>query len=154
MKLNYFIIPLVAIIVAICGSVITTSGMQWYANIKLPSWTPPGFIIGLVWTFLYVLATFSALIIWNRRRCDYRWLWTMIIFAINAVLNIFWSYLFFYKNVFYISIWEAGILGLSVLILIVLIWPRSKLSASLLVPYFLWVSFATYLNYSIWLLNK
>ncbi len=153
-KPNYFIIPLITIIVSLTGSYITSAGMEWYATIKLPSFTPPGSVIGTVWTILFILATIAALLFWNRGQRGLKFNLTVIFFLLNGLLNILWSYLFFGQHLIGLAIWEAGLLGLSVLILIILLWPKLKLAAWLLVPYLLWVGFATYLTYNVWLLNK
>ena len=57
MKLNYFLIPLVAFLTAYIGGRITGGGMAWYKAIRLPSWTPPGGVIGAVWTTIFILST-------------------------------------------------------------------------------------------------
>ena len=156
MKLNYIIIPLIAILTAGIGSLLTSGGMNWYKSINLPSWTPAGSIIGAVWTTIFILSAASALIVWNisSNTGQSRLSWIAGVFIANAVLNIFWSYLFFNQHIIAPAIFEAGILGLSVIALIVLIWPISELAALLLFPYAGWVCFATYLTYSVWLLNR
>ncbi|MFA5358433.1 MAG: TspO/MBR family protein [Patescibacteria group bacterium] len=153
MKPNYLIIPLFTIIVAWAGSAVTSNGMSWYKTINLPSWTPPGSVIGAVWTAIFLLATIAAILVWNGHHGSRVWL-IFSIFVINAILNIFWSYLFFGQHFLAAAIWEAGVLGLSVVALIVLIWPLTKAASILLMPYAGWVAFATYLTYKVWLLNK
>lgn len=153
MKLNYIIIPLMIILVAVVGSWLTSSGMDWYGTINLPEWTPAGSVIGAVWTTIFILATISALIVWSRANRNRRFRWIIAIFIINAFLNVFWSYLFFNQYLIGPAIWGAGLLGLSVLFLIILIRPISKWAALLLFPYAGWVAFATYLTYTVWLLN-
>jgi tryptophan-rich sensory protein len=153
MKPNYVIIPLITIAVAVVGSFITSGGMAWYRSITLPSWTPPGSVIGTVWTVLFILATISALIVWNGAPHDARLRWIIAIFLLNAVLNIGWSLLFFGAHQMGAAVWEAGVLGLTVVALVIFIWPLSTLAALLLVPYAGWVAFATYLTYSVWRLN-
>lgn len=155
MKLNYFIIPLVTVLVAVLGSRFTVQSLSgWYKSLNLPSIAPPGGFIGAVWTILFILATISALLVWNKFPHDTRFYWIIAIFILNAVLNFGWSWLFFGQHQIFAAIFEAGALGLSVLALVVLIWPESVLAASLLIPYAVWVFFATYLTYSIWSLNK
>ncbi len=154
MRLNYFIIPLVIFLASFFGGQITSSGMDWYKTIKLPSWTPPGSIIGLVWTFIFILTAISVIIFWNLQFKPGYFHWIMILFVSNAILNILWSYLFFGQHLIGLAAIEAFILGLSVLILILFIRPFSVLAASLLIPYCVWVFFAAYLTYSIWFLNK
>ena len=154
MKANYLIIPIITFVTAAIGSFITNQGMDWYKTINLPTWTPPGSVIGTVWTVIFILSTISALIFWNQYYGKkYYWL-IILLFIINAFLNIVWSYLFFGLNLIVPAIFEAGLLGLSVLGIIILILPYSNLAAGLLLPYFAWVCFATYLTYNVWVLNK
>jgi len=154
MKLNYVIIPLITLGVSWLGGRLTSGGMNWYQTIKLPAWTPPGSVIGFAWTTIFILSTISALIVWNRVSHQGRFWWIIIIFLINAGLNLGWSWLFFNQHLIGPAVWEAGLLGLSVVVLIILIWPFSRLAAWLLVPYGGWVIFATYLTYLIWALNR
>ena len=154
MKLNYFVIPLIVLAVAWLGGQLIGSGMTWYRTIKLPSFTPPGSIIGLVWTIVFILSAISAIIFWNKTAADNRFYWIIAIFIANAILNIAWSYLFFNQHLLGLATIEAAILDLSVIALIILLWPISKISAGLLVPYAGWAAFATYLTYLVWSLNK
>lgn len=153
-KPNYIIIPLITIFVSVLGSMITSSGMKWYKTLKLPAFTPPGAAIGAVWTVIFILATISLLIVWNKFQNTEQF-WIIIgLFAVNAFLNVFWSYLFFGVHMLNAAVVEAALLDLSVIVLIVLIWPFSRLAAGLLIPYAAWTAFATYLTYIIWSLNK
>ncbi|MFA6321989.1 MAG: TspO/MBR family protein [Candidatus Buchananbacteria bacterium] len=154
MRINFIIIPALAILTSVLGSQITSQGMSWYKIINLPKMTPPGSIIGLVWTIIFILTTVSILIYYNQNK-SHKYFWLVIgLFVVNAFLNVAWSYLFFGWHWLFLSIFEAALLGLSVFVLIILIWPVSKLSAILLIPYAAWVSFATYLTFNIWHLNK
>jgi len=154
MKPNYMLIPLVVVAVSVLGGLLTSKGMDWYKTISLPSWTPPGSIIGTVWTIIFILSAISALIVWNKAPHGTRFKWVAAIFIVNAVLNVGWSLLFFNLHLLGASVLEAGILGVSVVALIILIWPYSRSAASLLIPYAAWVSFATYLTYAVWILNS
>lgn len=156
-KANYILIPLFAFLVSYSGSMFTSTGMGWYAGINKPVWTPPGMIIGLVWTVIFILSALSALRVWNKKytkaeRYNHI-LWIMILFIVNGILNIEWSFLFFYMHNIYFAAIEAGVLGLSVLALILVIWPVSRLASALLLPYLGWVSFATYLTYIVYTMN-
>lgn len=154
MKINYLFIPALAAFVAWVGGSITSGGMEeWYNTLTLPSITPPGAFIGAVWTILYILTAISAIIVYNQGFRDTAWLLTVGMFILNAFLNIFWSYLFFGQHLLGLAVLEAGLLGLSVLLIIIFSWPISRLAALLLVPYLAWVSFATYLAYLIYRLN-
>lgn len=154
LKLNYVVIPLITIITAVVGSSFTSSGMGWYRTINLPTWTPEGGVIGMVWTVIFILSTISALLVWNKiPHKNKRFSLIVAVFILNSVLNVFWSDLFFNLHLIGLAVLEAAALGLSVIALIILIYPFSRLAAWLLVPYALWVTFATYLTYSIYLLN-
>lgn len=155
-KLNYIFIPLITILVSWLGSSVTTANMGWYMAINKPAWTPDGAIIGLVWTIIFILTTISAFIIWNKKVSDQdisRRRWALVIFGLNAVLNVGWSWLFFGRGLFGLATIEAVLLGLSVATIILLVRPFSRLAAGLLYPYVLWVFFASYLTYQVWLLN-
>lgn len=154
MKINYFLIPFIVFLVSSLGGQITGSGMDWYRNINLPSWTPPGWVIGLVWTFIFILGAISVILFWNLQSKPSYFYWIIGLFVLNVVLNILWSYLFFGQHLIGLAVIEAFILGLSVLALIILIWSFSRPAALLLIPYCGWVFFATYLTYGIWFLNK
>lgn len=154
MKPNYIVIPLITLIAAYVGSMLTSAGMGWYRTINLPSWTPAGGFIGGVWTTIFILSTISALIIWNRFSGNPQLKFIGTAFIINAIINVGWSYLFFYSHNIGGGVIGAFVLGLSVLALIFYIWPLSRLASILLWPYAGWVFFATYLNYVIWTLNR
>jgi len=154
MRLNYFIIPLITVAVAAAGSYFTGSGMDWYKTIKLEPWTPSGAVIGSVWTTIFILTAASALIVWNRATGGGRMRLVAAAFAVNAVLNVLWSLLFFRLHLMGAAALEAAFLGASVVLLGVLIWPISRPAAILLVPYAGWVFFATYVAYATWLLNR
>lgn len=155
MKLNYLIIPLLVVFVSLTGSFFTTQGIEsgWYEQIAKPSWTPPGSLIGIVWTIIFVLTAFALLIFWNRARRDMNFWVTIGLFALNGFLNIFWSFLFFFQGWIGAAFFEAVLLTLSVGVLIYLIYPKIRVAAYLLVPYFVWAGFASYLNFSILILN-
>lgn len=152
-RLSYLTIPLATVAVAVTGGQVTAAGMSWYGNLSLPTWTPPGSTIGTVWTAIFTLAAASAILVWNHRPRNQRWRWAVAVFIINGALNVLWSYLFFGWHLLGLAALEAGLLGASVVVVIVLAWPMSRLAAALLVPYAAWVTFATYLTYQVWLLN-
>ena len=152
LKANYIVIPLITLATISLGSWVTSTGMSWYKTINLPPFTPPGSFIGTVWTILFILATISALIVWNKAVGKRR----VIIgsaFILNAFLNVGWSFLFFGLHLVGPAIYEAALVGVSVLVLMILVWRTSKVASWLLAPYLAWVSFATFLTYTIWSLN-
>lgn len=159
MRANYIVIPLITVAVALIGSRLTSGGMDWYQTIPKPSFTPPGSVIGAVWTIIFILATISALMVWNspvrksNRTVSALFPWIVIFFLLNAFLNVFWSFLFFNQHMMYAAIWEAIALDITVIVLVLLIWPISRLASLLLLPYAAWVAFASYLTWIVWALS-
>lgn len=149
MRAAYIVIPLITLLVSSIGSYITSNGMGWYRTIRLPDWTPPGSVIGGVWTTIFILTTISVLLVWTKFPRTSRFQWIIGLFILNAILNVGWSALFFGLHMMTAAAWEAGILAANVLVLIFLIWAGSRLAAGLLIPYFLWVCFATFLTATI-----
>ena len=155
MKPNYILIPLAVIVVSVVGSMFTGFGIDtgWYAAIAKPDWTPPGAVIGAVWTTIFVLTAASALIVWNKGAPSRRTRYALVAYAVNGVLNVAWSYIFFVRHWFAFATIEAGLLSISVIVIMALVWKRSRVGALLLVPYAGWVAFATFLTGVIWRMN-
>jgi len=152
-KANYILIPLVVIGIAVAGSWLTDLGMDWYETLELPGYTPSGGLIGAVWTIIFILGVISALLFVNKSARDRHFRRVVWVLCFNGLLNVFWSYLFFVEHWFSMAILEMMLLNLTTIFLIFLMRKVSRLASGLLVPYFLWVSFATYLAYQIWQLN-
>jgi len=153
MKLNYFIIPLVVILTAFLGGQATGRGMAWYKGLKAPEIAPPGYLFGVVWTILFVLMAVAVLLFWNRPAPDGNFNIIVGLLILNAVLNILWCVLFFGWHRPLAAFIEIFFLNAVNLALIVLFWSSNLWPAILFIPYFLWVSFAAYLNYAYWRLN-
>ena len=152
MRLRNIIIPAATVLTIAIASWVTSGGMGWYRTIVVPGWTPAGMIIGIVWTVLFALAMSSALIVFNRSKTK-ALRGIAIVYVINAILNVGWSLTFFGLHRIGASIFVSALLDVSVIALIVRIRPISRIAAWLLVPYALWVTFATYLTYAIWRLT-
>lgn len=154
LKPNYFIIPLITILVAFLGSLLTTSGMNWYdTELIRPEITPPDWAFPLAWNLIFILTTIAALVVYNKSQGKRR-LGIVIFFIANAVLNVLWSLLFFKYHLILPAFIEMIVLNLTTVVLIAINCKVSKLASWLLLPYFLWVSFATYLTYLIYQLNN
>lgn len=157
MRLNYILIPLIAIFVAWLGGRFTMAAVRtWYPTIGKPRWTPPGAVIGAVWTVLYILAAASAFLVWNMSSLGVNGVPLIItaIFILNAAVNVFWSYTFFYRRRIGPAIFVCLFLDLTIVALIGLVASVSAAAAWLLVPYAAWVTFAAYLNYRVWEMNR
>jgi len=146
-------IPFITLLVGIAGHSLTQSGMEWYKTVKRPRWTPSGGTIGIVWTTIYVFAAISALLVWNLY-ADKAGIAVSMLFVANAALNLGWSYIFFVRHDFGLAVIEMCLLNLTNLILMYIIWPLSLYAALLLLPYFIWVCFATYLSVIIRKMNR
>ncbi len=154
MRISYIVIPLITAAVAVVGSMFTSGGLSsWYGSIAKPSWTPPGSVIGMVWTTIFILSAIAAIMVWQMAPRDGRFYWTIGLLLLNAILNILWSYLFFEGHMIGAAVIEAALLDITVWVLIALIWSFSRTAAILLLPYGLWAAFATYLTFAVWRLN-
>ena len=125
---------------------------NWYANLARPSWTPPSWVFGPVWTILYGMMAVAVWLIWlNRRRRPAAA--PMVLFAVQLVFNAAWSPLFFGLHRPDLAFADIVLLWLALVASVWLFLRRSALAGLLLVPYLLWVSFAAALNFAIWRLN-
>ena len=124
----------------------------FYSQLTLPEWAPPGWIFGPVWTVLYVAMGFASWLVW--RTAGFRGArGALTLYVAQLVPNALWSWLFFGWN---LGAWAfADILLLWVLIVLTSIafWRVRPAAGFLLIPYLLWVTFASALNYTVWQLN-
>ncbi len=139
---------------ALLGNIATMPQIPtWYAGIAKPSWTPPDWLFGPVWSLLYAMMAVAVWLVW--RQSDWKTAKAALLwFAAQLVLNSVWSVLFFGMQQPAWSMVEVFFLWLAILMTIRAFWPISRLAAGLLVPYLLWVSFASVLNVGIWQLNR
>lgn len=136
------------------GSLFTVSAIPtWYAALNKPVLSPPNWIFGPVWTMLYVLMGVAAFLIWQKGSAKKEVRLALLIFVLQLVLNALWSIIFFGWHKPGLAFLEIVLLWASILWTIGLFHKVSRTAALLLVPYLLWVSFASYLNYAIWSLN-
>lgn len=136
------------------GSVFTTKSISsWYKFVNKPSFNPPNWIFGPVWITLYTLMGVSLYMVYSKgmERKDVRL--AVIIFLIHLVLNAFWSILFFGLKNPGLAFAEILILLVFIIVIFFLFYRIEKTAAYILIPYLLWVSFASILNFSIWRLN-
>jgi translocator protein len=146
------IAALVAVMVAVVGGVLTEIG-PWYHSLRFPAWKPPNWLFGPVWTVIFTLCVVSAGMAWPAARDDGARSGLVALFAVNAGLNIFWNILFFRWQRPDWALIETVALWLSVLALIVFIWPMAPVASLMLAPYLIWVSIAGLLNRAIVRLN-
>ncbi len=147
------IISLVSVaLVAALGGLASVDAASDYGNLAQPDWAPPPNLFGPVWTVLYVLMGVAAWLVWRETP---RWTSpAIIIYAVQLVLNLLWSPLFFGLGWRGVALIDILLLDIAVAATIVLFWKIKRIAAVMLMPYFGWVLFATALNYSIWSLNS
>ena len=136
------------------GGLVTTPQIpNWYADLAKPTWTPPDWIFGPVWSLLYLMMAVAAWLVW--REAGFAGAkWPLALFAIQLALNSLWSVLFFgFQNPGAAAI-EIVILWTAILATLVAFWNRSMLAGGLLLPYLTWVSYAAVLNVAIWQMNS
>ena len=141
-----WIAALSALLVAVLGGLMTDIG-PWYLNLRQPAWKPPDWAFGPIWTTIFALAATAGVIGWRRLPPGHARRTMLWLFAANGFLNVFWSLLYFRLHRPDWSLLEVPFLWLSVLALIVVLARRATISAWLLVPYLVWVSTASVLNW-------
>jgi translocator protein len=158
MKVNNFSKLAIAIVVSelagAIGSIFTLSAIPtWYAALQKPAWNPPAWIFGPVWTTLYVLMGIAAFLVWRKgwERKEVRV--TLSVFGVQLVLNALWSIVFFGLHSPMWALVDIAALWIAIVWTMFVFYKIFRPAMYLLVPYLLWVSFASYLNYSIWILN-
>lgn len=138
---------------AIAGMYTAKAVPTWYASLIQPSFNPPNWIFGPVWTTLYLLLGLSLFIIWNGSPSKKRTK-AFIVFAVQLSLNFCWSFLFFYFNQIGYALIEIILLWINILAMLFLFFKIKPIAAYINIPYLLWVSFAAILNAAYYFLNK
>jgi benzodiazapine receptor len=135
------------------GALFTTSAIPtWYATLRKPFFTPPNWIFSPVWISLFILMGISLFFVW--RKTDHpKFKIAFIFFFVQLILNVFWSVAFFGLKSPLLGLIDIFLLWIAILLTIQIFLKISKFAGVLLIPYFLWVSFASLLNFSLWILN-
>ena len=152
---KFFLSIAIPLAVGFTSSLFTITGTgSWYQEISKPTWNPPNWIFGPVWTTLYVLMGIALYLVWKDDRVSRIKDTALLLFVFQLIFNFSWSYIFFDRHQIGLAFAEILIL-LALIILTIISFSRvNKLAAWLLVPYVSWVSFAAILNYTIWQMNK
>lgn len=138
-------------IVAFLGSLFTMSSVStWYATLPKPSFNPPSWVFGPVWTILFLMMAVAAYLIWKKGWKHREVRVALYVFIGQLALNLLWSVLFFGLHSPLAALYEIIILWLAILLTILVFYKISKPAAYLLIPYILWVTFAAVLNFAIW----
>jgi len=138
----------------VIGSAFTFTGINsWYQYLLKPNFNPPSWLFGPVWTTLYILMGIALYLIWKDGLKKDFVKNSFLLFIVNLVLNSLWSIVFFGLQNPALAFLVIILLWLVILVLIIRFYKINKLASYLLIPYILWVSFASILNFSIWQLN-
>jgi translocator protein len=136
------------------GTIATTPAIPiWYAGLIKPSFNPPNWIFGPVWTLLFTLMGIAAYVVWSQGKIKQHVKIALGVFVFQFLLNILWSFAFFGANSPLSGLLVIIPLWISIIVTIILFYRIQKISGYLLIPYILWVSFAMILNASIYSLN-
>jgi len=125
---------------------------DWYAHIAKPTWTPPGWLFGPVWGMLYLLMGVSAWLVW-RQRYNRSVSFPLACYLLQLAANGLWSWLFFGRQWIGLALIDLIVLVILVAITAAMFRRVHRSAGYMLLPYLLWVSFATALNFQIWRMN-
>ena len=143
---------LVVAFIAGAGSLFTSTGVSaWYRQLTRPSWTPPDWLFGPVWTVLYISMAVAAWLIWKQRQPRSRW--AIGVWLVQLLLNGAWSPIFFGLHSISGGLITIALLWLAILATASVFWRVSRAAAILMLPYLAWVTFASCLNLALWKLN-
>jgi len=126
---------------------------EWYVGLNKPSWNPPSWVFGPVWTLLYILMAIAAWQVW----CDGGWKVqgrSLGLFLLQLLFNAAWTPLFFGMHRADLALLDILALWLALAATLWSFWRVKKSAGVLLIPYLAWVSFATFLNFTIWRMNS
>ncbi len=150
----YVISVLIALAVGGLSALVTRESMDIYSQIVTPKLAPPGYVFPIVWTILFTLMGISSALVYVKAKGSPTIQKTGLgVYALQLAVNFFWSILFFNFQAFLISFLWLILLWILIVIMILRFYKISPLAAYLQIPYLLWVTFAGYLNWMIYMLN-
>ncbi|MBE6729339.1 MAG: tryptophan-rich sensory protein [Ruminococcaceae bacterium] len=149
-KLLFFIaVPLV---VGAISGFISMSGMEEFKALIKPPLSPPPILFPIVWSILFILMGIASYLVYTSEKSD-KVSVALVFYAIQLIFNFFWSIIFFNGQAYLFAFIWLVVLWLLILITTILFYQISKPAGYLMVPYLIWVAFAGYLNFAIYLLN-
>ena len=138
---------------AIGGGIVTYAGMPQYEAAVHPALTPPSWLFPVVWTILFVLMGIASYLIYRQGTEDPQVRQALVIYGIQLLFNFFWPIFFFRFGWYLFSFFWLVILWVLILVMISKFRKIDETAAKLLVPYLLWVTFAAYLNFGVFLMH-
>jgi tryptophan-rich sensory protein len=137
----------------IAGAFTTEAIPGWYATLIQPSFNPPNWVFGPVWTSLYILMGISFYLIWKTEASKVRNR-AILLFLVHLLLNFCWSFLFFYFKMIGLALLDIIALWIMIVVVLVHFYKIKPMAAYINIPYLVWVSFATALNMAYFFLNR
>ncbi len=138
---------------AIAGIFTSKAIPGWYATLNQPTFNPPNWVFGPVWTALYIIMGISLFLIWKLESGKER-NQAILVFSIQLLLNFGWSFFFFYFKLIGVALVDIIVLWIMIIIMLYRFYRLKPLAAYINIPYLLWVTFATVLNAAYFLLNS
>jgi len=138
---------------AVGGFFTSSSVSTWYVELQKPSFNPPNWVFGPVWTVLYIMIA-SSIFLYLRAPAKQYFIVTVTVLVIHLVLNFVWTPLFFNLHSLFLALLDIILLDLTLICVLILFWKTSWVAGLLLIPYFFWVCLATYLSAGFFLLNR
>lgn len=139
---------------AFLGSISTRASLKtWYPAIIKPSWNPPDYLFAPVWTALYLMMAVAGWMVWEHSTTK-GFSIPIVLFFVQLVLNTAWSFIFFGLRRPGWAFIEVIILWIFILLTTVSFWGVTWIAGMLFLPYLIWVTFATVLNFTVWQLNR
>ena len=138
---------------AIAGIFTARAIPEWYATLNQPSFNPPNWVFGPVWTTLYIILGISLFMIWKLPASKERNL-AILVFIVQLVLNFCWSFFFFYFKMIGLALIDLLTLWTMIVVMLVRFYKLKPIAAYINIPYLLWVTFATMLNAAYFFLNR
>ncbi|MDQ0638201.1 benzodiazapine receptor [Pedobacter sp. W3I1] len=138
---------------ALGGWATAQSVKTWYPTLNKPSFNPPNWLFAPVWTTLYILIGIAAYLVWIKRDKIVHFPRTVAIYLIQLILNLGWSFIFFYLHEIGFALAEIILLLIIIVINASMFYKINKWAGLIFIPYFLWVTFASFLTYNIFILN-
>ncbi len=152
---SYIYSILIALGVGGLSALITGGGREFYSTIEKPPLSPPSILFPIVWTILYILMGISAAMVYNTKTSTIRDRNSALLtYGLSLFFNFFWSIIFFNLRWFFFALIWILILLYLIVRTIIKYYKINPIAAYLQIPYLLWVSFATYLTFAIWYLNR
>ncbi len=151
--ISYIVAILIPVAVGVLSALLTRGNMDIYDNLIQPKLAPPALLFPIVWTILYILMGVSSGIVYNTDADKKEKTTALFLYGLQLAVNFFWSILFFNERLFLASFVLLVVLWALIIAMIFRFWRVNKTAAFLQIPYLLWVTFAGYLNLSIYLLN-